>query len=180
MILTLDFETTGLVPKYDAITQIGAVVWDGDKIVDRFRQKVAIPKSQKTSIEALELQCSGDPAEALAYLLDGVELKEAVEAFSAWRDNFKIEAVMAYNVMFDGGFYNEKMGAFGVFKSNPLTDTWIDVCAIARRKLTLRSYRLDAVAAELNLSRTSEIHNALEDAELCGRVYWKLMERNDA
>jgi DNA polymerase III alpha subunit (gram-positive type) len=78
--------------------------------------------------------------------------------------------------MFDGGFYSERIACFAPFRSEPLTATWIDVLALARLNLELRSYSLDSVCKHYNLKRTKEIHSALEDACLCGQVYFALMD----
>jgi DNA polymerase III epsilon subunit-like protein len=194
-VLALDLETTGLIPKYDALLGIGAAIMRGTEVLHTFKSKVRLDARQKISLEALTANIGnfkGSPDEwkevgkGLRHLFDGVDVKDAVADFSIWLDQHggRDYPVVAYNAPFDAGFYADKIQVFTTVFAKPLCPVWIDCLALARTQLNgkLKSYSLDALCLVLDLParEPGAGHDPLQDAILCGLVYNALKLREEA
>jgi DNA polymerase-3 subunit epsilon len=100
-LLGLDFETTGLDPKNDVVTEVGAVLWDTERhspvLIDNyfvFNGKTVLSDLiiRITGIQQKDLEEFGiPPQEGLIRLVELVE---------------KCDAIVAHNKSFDKGFYD--------------------------------------------------------------------------
>ena len=152
--VAFDIETTGLLVKQDAITEIGAVVIRGNEIVDRFQTFVDPGRHltpeiiAKTGITDQMLQGAPKPGEALAAFLKFVGDRP----------------LAAHNAEFDIGFIREGCHREGL----AFDPTYVDTLVLAQNLLPeLGKHKLDIVAEHLKLPAFQH-HRAGDDAATCG------------
>jgi len=190
-IVAVDLETAGLNSQYDQILQISAAIMDrSGEVVSEIELRLAPTQKFKISYEALAVQ-AGDlttqegRAKAFDYLeslhAGGNQGKEAAQKLREWSDKHKAHdlPVVAHNASFDWGFWSnftyQQRTALG--KKNVFGPTWIDTKALATDVAPGESsYSLNTCLAAFGLGRTSEVHNALEDAKLAGMLFFKMTE----
>ncbi len=152
--VAFDIETTGLQQKYDAITEIGAVVIKDGKIGERF-QTFVNPNRHLTP-EIIALTGITD-----AMLQDAPQLKEALYAFLSFVGD---RPLVAHNAEFDIGFIREGCRKIGI----EFAPTYVDTLILAQNLLPeLGKYKLDIVAEHLQLPAFQH-HRASDDAATCG------------
>jgi DNA polymerase-3 subunit epsilon len=162
--VAVDLETTGLIPGYDRIVEIGAVAFSvGAGVEAEFTELVdpgiPIPPAAARVSGITDAMVRGRPPVAaplaafLAFLGDAVP--------------------MAHNAAFDVGFLAADAARLGLAApSTPVVDTR----ALARAAFAGRpSYALDALCRELGLARTE--HRALADAHSCRMLFLACLER---
>jgi len=149
--VVVDIETTGLNPKKDEITEIGAVKIVGRKIVDTFscfvNPGVPIPRDIVKLTGITDEMVKDAPAieEVLPRLLEF----------------FGDAALVAHNAPFDLGFIKEKCRYIGVRINNPIIDT----LSLSRELFKdLKRHSLDALAQYLKIPQERH-HRALDDAK---------------
>lgn len=189
-VLCLDFETSGVVSEYDHITRIGAAVMQDGDVCATFDTRLQLPASAKISLAALACNIgkfSGQPDEwknvgkGLKTMFEAPDKRVAAQEFGIWlADNGGFDLpVIAYKASFDHAFFDKSLASFTtIFR--PMHPVWIDVLALAKRVLNgkLKSYTLDSVLDVLGLpSRSQSAHDPAEDAVLCGKVYFNLLQR---
>ena len=157
-IVVFDIETTGLNPKYNGITEIGAVRIREGKIVEQFGTFVNPGQSIPPNIVSL----TGITNEMVA---DAPGEKEALEAFQAFAGN---ALLVAHNAAFDTSFVMNREGL-----------TWendvLDSLAVARAHLKhMKSHKLNKLAAYYNFSL--DHHRAVNDAECTAKILIKMFE----
>jgi DNA polymerase-3 subunit epsilon len=139
LILGLDFETTGLLPEKDTITEAGAVLWDTEsksplilynKFVDG---KVLIPKeiTELTGITQDMVSKYGEGESQIA-----LELISLIE---------KAEAVCVHNKNFDLQFFNILCERNDL---HPPEKLWIDSCSDVPYPASITTRKLTHLAAE--------------------------------
>ncbi|NLW78385.1 MAG: PolC-type DNA polymerase III [Ruminococcaceae bacterium] len=165
--VVFDIETTGLSPRNDAITEIGAVVVEGGEVKERFHSFVdpgrPIPK------EIIKLTGITDEMVAGAPPVAGV-----VANFLAFAQGAVLVAHNAHD--FDMRFIEEAARAAGLEFTLPAIDT----LTLAQALYTeLRSYRLDAVAKHLKIPPFNH-HRAVDDALALAAIFVKMLEEIDA
>ncbi len=149
-VVAFDIETTGLDPKRDRLTEIGAVILENGEIKERFQTFVnperAIPD------EIIRLTGITD-----AMVQDAPSQEEAIRAFL----NFAGERPLAaHNAEFDMGFIREGAARYGL----PFTLAAIDTLPLAQNLLPeLGRYKLNLVARHLELPDFQH-HRAVDDA----------------
>ena len=110
--VALDLETTGLEANRDAIIEIGAVCFQGDRILDRFatfvnpQRKIPLRIQQITGIRNADVAAAPTIAQVLPEMLAFVQSHVA--------------ALVAHNASFDFGF----LRAAGVNFHRPVLDTF--------------------------------------------------------
>lgn len=190
-IIALDLETTGLNAQFDYITQIAAVVMEDGEIVGLpFYSRVQPSLDKfKVSLGALAVQC-GDlltdegQAEAAGWfkaMLEAPAPREVALEFVKWLESVEghKHPVVAHNAAFDMGFMSQfvfqQRTAFG--KAQKLCPLVIDTLSLSRLAMPGgASYGLDGVLLACGLNERPGAHDALQDAILCGQVYFKLRE----
>lgn len=188
-VLAIDFETSGLVARYDQVMEIGCVLMeDGQIIGEPFHSRIRLSMTQKVSLESLGKHYAAldskeawkEVGRALKAMYDAPEAKEVLQSFAWWvrLQNAAHTPVVAYNAAFDYGFYSEKFTCFTTIEGGCiLGPVWI--CAMDLVKHVMpgsRRYSLDATLAALSLPprEVGVAHSALQDAILAGRVYFEL------
>jgi ATP-dependent DNA helicase DinG len=158
-LVALDLETTGLDTNADDIIEIGAVRFEGDRIIDELAVLVKptrpIPPlvTQLTGILPEDVEAAPSIAEALPQLTDFV-------GDSPW---------IAHNAAFDGAFLER----YHALQSNLRIDTF-DLAAV----LLPRSARYNLTSlTQLTGFDIQSAHRALYDAKATAHIYWKLWEK---
>ncbi len=149
-IVAFDIETTGLNPKTERLTEIGAVLLEGGEITERFQTFVKPEKPIPPEIT----QLTGITDEMVA---DAPTQEEALRAFLAFADG---RPLAAHNAPFDMGFLAEGCARYGI----DFTATSLDTLALAQNLLPdLSRYKLDLLARHLELPDFQH-HRAVDDA----------------
>jgi len=155
-----DIETTGLDPYIDNIIEIGAVKIRNGIKVDEFQQLIAYNEPLSEFTKSL----TGITDE----MLKGQPHIE--EVLSNFYDFIKDTVLIAHNAEFDYWFIKN---SFKRFLKKDINNSYIDTLALARKKLDMRSYRLDKVATKLKLG-TFNHHRAKDDAEIAEKIFSSL------
>ena len=163
-VIVFDVETTGLSPKHDRLTEIGAVKLRGMRIVDSFNTFVDperhIPEKITELTGITDEMVAGAPKE-----------KEAVEQYFAFCGENPV--LIAHNADFDCAFMRNVMARQGL--SHPFVK--LDTLVLCRIMLPqLAHHKLDQVAKTLKLGKF-EHHRAADDAYMLAKIYLSLTER---
>ena len=161
--VAFDLETTGLSSRNDKIIEIGAVLMENGREIDRFQSFV--DPQQKLQQETIELTGITDK------MLQGAPLLE--EIFPKFLEFVGDRVLVAHNADFDTGFIRaacEKLGYTYNFTS-------ADTLVLSQNLLPhLSRFKLDVVANALSLPEFNH-HRAADDAVTCGLIMAKLMEK---
>ena len=161
--VAFDLETTGLSPKSDKIIEIGAVLMQGGKELDRFQ--TFVDPGCKLRQETTDLTgITGD-------MLEGApRIEDALPKFLEFVGE---HILVAHNADFDTSFIRavcEKLGY-------PYKYTSADTLVLSQNLMTnLSRFKLDIVADALSLPEFNH-HRAADDAVICGLIMVKFIER---
>lgn len=163
-VIVFDVETTGLSPKHDRLTEIGAVKVRGMRIIDSFDTFVnperPIPQNIQELTHITQDMVDSAPKE-----------REAVEQFLQFCGENPV--LIAHNASFDTSFLREVFARHGM--SHPFVT--IDTVLMSRSVLPeLGRHKLDTIAKHLKLGKF-EHHRAADDAYMLAKIYITLMER---
>ncbi|MDK2813387.1 MAG: polymerase subunit alpha, Gram-positive type [Clostridiales bacterium] len=160
--ISFDIETTGLSPKEDRITEIGAVKIENGAVTQVFNtfadpQRPIPPKiTQLTGIT--DEMVRGAPSQG-----------EAVKAFLDFAGDLTLIAHNAHG--FDIRFIRVAAQAAGVPFHNP----YIDTLPLAQAMYKLKNYKLDTVANHLELPPFNH-HRASDDAKILAEIFIRMIE----
>lgn len=159
----IDVETTGLNPSNDAIVQLSAVRYFGEKAADGINTYInpgkPIPASATRIHGITNAMVRGAPA-----------IQDVREPFM---DLIRDAVLVGYNVIFDLNFLNK---AF----DDALADVrYIDVLRGARDQLDLPDYKLETVASHLGVTPMGKFHNALNDCYATASIFFYLGLQSD-
>ena len=163
--IAFDLETTGLHPVMARIIEIGAVRFRGDGTVLECFQQLIDPKCA-ISPEAMAVNGISNEMVAGQPLIG-----EVLPAFTRFIGDDSV-VMTAYNAGFDMSFLAFAYGRLGLERPSHLV---VDTLALARLRLNLTSYRMEAVGQRLRLVDKPR-HRALEDALLLKDIFLKLVE----
>ena len=153
-IVCFDIETTGLNVKYEAITEIGAVILKDGKITETFQ--TFVNPNRRLTPEIIGLTGITDDM-----LKDAPQPKDALRAFL---DFVGDRPLAAHNAEFDIGFIRENCKKAGL----PFHPTYIDSLILAQNLLQdLTHFKLDVVAERLKLPAFNH-HRASDDGATVG------------
>jgi len=159
IIVALDLETTGLDAQQDAIIEIGAVKFKGDRVEDEF--SALINPGRPIPYAIVQLTGINDAMVAKAPRL--TQVLPQLEAFVG-------EAtVLGHNIKFDLGFVQAR----GLLRYNDVADTYNLAAALLP---TAPRYNLGALAKELNILLPAT-HRALDDARVTAAIYQALFRK---
>jgi DNA polymerase-3 subunit epsilon len=161
----LDLETTGGSPHDCAITEIGAVKYQGGRLLGTFQTLVD----------------PGLPIPPFITILTGiteamiVEAPDIATALPTFLEFIGNSVIVGHNVRFDLSFLNAAATAHGYPR---LGNDTVDTAALARRLVRdeVRNLRLHSLAAHFR-SPVTPNHRALEDARATAHVLHGLLER---
>ena len=161
--VAFDLETTGLSSKNDHIIEIGAVLMQNGKEVDRFQ--TFVDPQMKLRKETIDLTGITDEMLSGAPKID--------EIFPKFLEFVGDRVLVAHNADFDTAFIRiacEKLGYTYNFTS-------ADTLVLSQNLLPhLNKFKLDAVANALSLPEFNH-HRAADDAVTCGLIMAKLIEK---
>jgi len=162
LVAAFDVETTGLIPGVDRIVELGAVLFQGEDILEIFDQLVdpgiPMPRDAQKVHGISDSMLRGMPS-----------IAAALPRFLALVSK---GTPVAHNAVFDVGFLSVDIMAAGLeAPDGPVLDTRI----LARRAFPGRfSYGLSNLVRDLGLEVTG-VHRALADAHACRLLYLQCM-----
>jgi len=159
--ISIDLETTGLNPKQDKITEIGAVKVIDGKITDTF--STLINPGRKLEDRIIELTGIQDKDLANAPYIE--------EIFPKLQDFLGDDILLGHSILFDYSFLKKA----AVNQRLTFEKKAIDTLKIARKYLTALEHRnLDYLCEYYKIPHHA--HRALADAEATHYLYEKLVE----
>jgi ATP-dependent DNA helicase DinG len=158
-LIAFDLETTGLDTARDAVIEIGAVRFRGDRIEEQFQTLVNPGRPLDPVI--VELTGLND-----AMLGGAPRLKDVIDDFNTFVGDLPL---LGHNVQFDLAFMLRE----GLFHENEYLDTF-DLASVLLPASS--RYNLRALAQELGIP-VFESHRALEDAQTTRQVFLRLYEK---
>lgn len=164
--IAFDVETTGFSATNDRIVEIGAVLFENGEIVSRYSSLVnplmSIPAAATNVNHITNEMLRTAPMEGAVY----PELKQFLG--DALQGN---TVICAHNAKFDMDFLCEAFKRHGISAKI----CYVDTLAISRKYLKLENYKQDTVAASYGITNENS-HRADTDAEVCGKILWKLLD----
>jgi len=159
--ISIDLETTGLNPKLDKITEIGAVKVIDGKITDTF--STLVNPGRKLEDRIVELTgIQDEELENAPYIED---------IFPQLQDFLGEETLLGHSILFDYSFLKKA----AVNQKQVFEKQAIDTLKIARKYLTALEHRnLDYLCEYYQIPHHA--HRALADAEATHYLYQKLIE----
>ena len=154
--VAFDVETTGLSAVTDRLTEIGAVLFKGGEVRDKFSTfvdpKMPIPANITELTGIRDSDVAGAPSEA-----------EAMRAFLNFAGG---RPIIAHNASFDTGFMAAACERSGI-RFEPVV---LDTLVLSQRLLPeLKRHKLDIVSRHLGLPEFNH-HRAFDDAEVVARM----------
>lgn len=168
-VAVIDFETTGLSPALgDRATEIGVVLMEGERVVDRFQSLMNAGVRIPPFIEAY----TGITNEMIATAPPAARVMAEANRFVGRRP------MAAHNASFDRRFWYAELQRVGEPGDQPFACTLL----LSRRLYPgAPNFRLGSLAAFHDLPPAGRAHRALADAEtaaaLLGRIRGDLRER---
>ncbi len=163
-IIVLDFETTGLSPQRgDRAIEIGAVLIDKNRIVDRFHSLINPGISVSPFIQGL----TGITNAMVRSAPDGAEV---MAGFVEFMGDYPLAA---HNAPFDGRFLDAELARINRTRTSEM------VCTLrtARRIYPhLQSHNLEFLVRYKNLQVNGAFHRAAADAEMTARLWLAMIE----
>ncbi len=162
--IVFDIETTGLSPKKERITEIGAVRLKNGEIKETFSTFVNPEKHIPEKITEI----TGITDDMVA---DAPSEEQAVRSFFDFCGDNAV--VVAHNASFDTSFMKEAAERCGL----PYTLTHIDTLAISRGIFSqLSKHKLDSIAKFLKLGNFNH-HRACDDAMMLARIFQVMLKK---
>lgn len=158
-----DLETTGLNPRTEAITEIGALIWKNGEILKEFTtfanpEKPISPEIQKLT-GITDDMLKGAPSQ-----------KEAIEKFKEFIGD---RIIIAHNA---GGFDVNFLKVSGEKLGIEFNCQFIDTFPLAKNLLTnLKNHKLDNLANYYKLGDFNH-HRAMADTYMLAKIFDKLVE----
>jgi ATP-dependent DNA helicase DinG len=159
-IVAIDIETTGLNPEQDAITEIGAVRFNGHRVENEWTTLVNPRKPIPGAITAL----TGITNDMVK---NAPLLRDVLDEFAAFVGD---SPVLGQSVGFDLSFLRKGR----VLLDNEVIDTY-ELAAVLMPTAT--RYNLGALGDQLGILRTGHSHRALDDARVTMSVFLELYEK---
>ncbi len=163
-VIVLDFETTGLSPRCgDRAIEIGAVLIDNNRIIDRFHSLMnpGIPVSPFIQ---------GLTGITNAMVQDAPGCAEVMTRFGDFMGHYPL---VAHNASFDGRFLDAELARIDRARMNEMVCTLL----VARRVYPhLPSHKLEALIRYKNLQTDGAFHRALIDAEMTAHLWMAMIE----
>lgn len=159
----IDIETTGGQPRHDRIIEIGIILFDGEKEIDRFSSLI----DPGISIPPQITRLTGITSQMVAGAPKFYEIAKQIVLMTEGA------VFVAHNVRFDYNFIREEFYKLGY------TYTRKQLCTkrLARKGIDgLRSYSLESLIHHFQI-KVNHRHRALDDAYAASIVLGKLLHR---
>lgn len=158
-IVALDIETTGLDPSTDAILEIGAVRFEGNRIEDEFTSLINPGRHIPEFISGLT-GISDEMVRQAPIIRDVLD-----ELVLFIGDN----PILGHNIQFDLSFFKK----YGLFENNECIDTY-EMAAVLMPSAS--RYNLGALGQQLGIPLPAT-HRALDDARVTAAAFQRLFPR---
>ena len=161
--VVFDIETTGLSPLSCKITEIGAVLVKKGEVLDRFQTFV----DPETTIPAEIVKLTGITDDMVK---GAPKDNEAVADFIKFIGN---RTLIAHNASFDMSFIRK------VAEDNriPFANSYLDTVSMSRfANPELKKHKLNIIAEYFNIGEFNH-HRASDDAEMCGKIFYRMVEK---
>lgn len=181
MILALDFETGGLNHEKNPPVTLGLAIMEGLDVIHSDEWTFGYRDDMVYNEVAMKI--NGIPFERLKAAPDESIVYRDVKLWLADHEAQNMP-VVSHNAAFDQNFWSQWLFRLGkkidgVYRVAPelLYGPWECTRRMAGKLgKEIPNHKLDTVAAHFGLSRSSEVHGAMEDAILAGKVYHWLKE----
>ena len=160
--VVFDIETTGLSPKNNKITEIGAIKIINGEIAESYSQLI----NPGVVIPELIVKLTGITDEMVA------EKPNISEVLPSFKEFIGDSVLVAHNATFDMGFIRENYKAINVSIDNPVLDTLELSRAVFPR---LKSHKLNLIAKHLKVDLLNH-HRAVDDALATANILLKILE----
>lgn len=189
-LIVVDTETAGLDPNEHSIISFAAVIYQDGGISGHFQSLI-----QENPIH-LNFRPESLPPDMVIHPSTGIQLRDLVDAPSPWvvvqefknwllkNEIYGQQILCSHNVTFDSGFLRRLWNLAGEDYEKQWSHRMLCTQTAAllleqagRIRLPGGSASLDSVAAVFGLERSSNLHNALEDATLAARVLAKMVDK---
>lgn len=167
--LFVDTETTGLYPDKHGIVQIAAILTKPNFEIESFWMSYCRPGSN-ILIDDEALEVNGLTRDQLETFSDERMVARAFLDFANIRSDLKFAG---YNCPFDLSFLDVMVTRHG-WKSPSYAMPWLDVLNVARKQLSITSYKLTAVCEYLGIE-CDGAHSAMVDIYATLKVARKLL-----
>ncbi len=158
-IVALDIETTGLDPQADAILEIGARRFDGNRVEDEFTALINPGRHIPDFITGL----TGISDEMVR---QAPPIRDVLDALAAFIGDLPI---LGHNIQFDLSFFKK----YGLFELNERIDTY-ELAAVLLPSAS--RYNLGSLVQQLGIALPAT-HRALDDARATHGVYQRLISQ---
>ncbi len=158
-IVALDLETTGLDPQKDAIIEIGAVRFVGNRVEDEFTMLINPGRHIPEFITGLT-GISDDMVRQAPHIL------EVIDELGSFINNAPI---LGHNIQFDLSFLRK----FNIVEINEIIDTY-ELAAVLMPSAS--RYNLGALGLQLGIPLPAT-HRALDDARVTAAAFQKLFDQ---
>ena len=160
----LDVETTGLSPERDAIVQLSALRFFGDKAIDSIctyvNPGIPIPP-RATGIHGITNE-----------MVKNAPVISQIE--KSFMDFIAGAVLIGYNTKFDLNFLDK------AFNGTLDGVKYVDVLYMTRQLLYLPNYRLETAATYIGFRPDGNFHNALNDCQATAALFFELELENEA
>ena len=163
-LIVLDFETNGLSPHYGGrAIEIGAVLIEGTRIIDRFQNLMNPGCRISPFIESYtgitnEMVAGAPPCE------------EVMEQFAEFIGDLPL---VAHNASFDRSFLDSELGFINRSRTNRMACSML----AARRVFPdAPNHKLTTLVSYCGIETDGVFHRALADAEMTGRLWLAMLE----
>ena len=161
-IAVIDFETTGMSPdRGDRATEVGIVINEGGRVVDRFQSLM----NAGVFIPSFITQLTG---------ITNAMVRAAPPAAQVMSDAARFVGntpMMAHNASFDRRYWQAELARCGLASAQPFACT---VLLSRRLYPQAPSHSLGALVDRLGLPRTGAAHRALADAEMATELLLRM------
>ncbi len=158
----IDFETAN--SRYYSACSLGVVLFEDGKIAKR-------------NLYMINPDCNFAPENVAIHGITRAQVADAPKFDALWPELvpiFRKFRVVAYSD-FDAKVLRSLIRHYGLTVEDSLTLDYFDVCQCARDNiLGLTNYKLPTVAEFLNIAGLKH-HDAVSDAETCGKIYVRLI-----
>ena len=161
--IVFDIETTGLSPLNCKITEIGAVLVKNNEVLERFQTFV----DPETTIPAEIVKLTGITDEMVK---GAPKDSEAVANFIKFIGD---RMLIAHNASFDMSFIRKVAEDNGIPFNNPYLDT-VSMSRFANPDL--KKHKLNIIAEYFNIGEFNH-HRASDDAEMCAKIFYRMVEK---
>jgi DNA polymerase III epsilon subunit family exonuclease len=165
--IAFDVETTGLNAQKDRIIELGAVIFEEGKIIDTFSSLVnphqAIPYPV-TRVNHITNEM----------LVNAPEEKDIYPSFIDFMGNsLSGETIIcAHNARFDTSFLKETFNRLGYYANVH----YVDTLALSQHLIRDIEDHKQSTIGEYFHIHNENAHRASSDAEVCGKILWRLMD----